>query len=112
MKAILFEDLDNYVRSFRDHTFTETCQGEKARFRLFARDEIQAHYRQAGLEVLDHHGLSLFPSILRIAMVRNQVSKDQIAENEEDVEQSFDYLNRAGRVYKHIIWKCLKRNAA
>lgn len=108
LKAILFENLGDYVCAFREHTFTETCKGEKTRFRLFSQDEVRAHYRGAGLEVLDLHGLSLFPSILRIAMVRGQISKDQVAENEANIRKSFDYLNRTGGVYKHIIWKCKK----
>jgi len=109
LKALLFEDLSDYIRVFQEHTFNETCKGDKTRFRLFSPDELHSHYRAAGFDVLDRHGLSIFPSIFRIAMVRGEISEDRLAEKEKEIKEIFDYLNRTGGIYKHIIWKLQKR---
>ena len=109
LKAMIFEDLTDYVEVFQGHTFTEACKGEKSRFRVFTADELQGHYRAAGLDVLDRHGLSLFPSILRIAMVRGKFTESEIADIEIDIRKTFDYFDQKGSVYKHIIWKTKKK---
>lgn len=105
LKALFFESLSEYIKIFKEHTFTEAYKGEKFRFRLFSRDEITAYYEKAGLQTVDHHPLSIFPSIIRISMVRDQFSVSEVEAMESEIRKTFDYFDLNGCVAKHIIWK-------
>ena len=109
LKTLVFDDLASYVEAFQRHVYTETCKGEKSRFRTFAADELREHYCAAGLEVLDHHGISLLPLILRIAMVRKQIPEGQVMQQEERIRETFDHLNRNGTAHSFVIWKTQKK---
>ncbi|MFC1542959.1 class I SAM-dependent methyltransferase [Candidatus Neomarinimicrobiota bacterium] len=109
LKALFFESLSEYIKIYDEHTFTESHMGEKFRFRLFSRDEIAAYYEKADLQTVDQHPLSIFPSILRISMVRERFSVEEVAALESEIRKTFDYVNRNGRIAKHIIWKTEKK---
>ena len=63
-----------------------------------------------GFVVKDKHGLSLFPSIVRIMMVRGQIKKEDLAKYENRLREVMDYLNVNGKLHKHIIWHSKKNN--
>lgn len=112
IKALLYEGLDDFIATVRDRRFTEVHDGEKFRFRLFDAEELIRRYEAAGLDVLDRHGLSIFPSVLRIGMLRGMYEAPDIAKVEDGIRACFDHFDQSGSVHKHVIWKCRKRSTA
>jgi hypothetical protein len=108
-KSIFFEDIDDIIDNFQFKKFKEEKGETKFKFRLFSREEIKTLLKQAGFKTTAYHGLSLLPSILRIKMVREEFSADEISARENEIRTIFDYFNQNGSLFKHIIWKSIKQ---
>jgi SAM-dependent methyltransferase len=111
LKDLLFGSISEYLQVLSERTFIETVNGEKFRFRVFSHDELVAIYEKAGLQIIDHHCISLFPYILRIGMVRGQFQMNQVAAVEAEIRRSFEFLDQNGHFAKHIIWKTQKKKS-
>jgi 2-polyprenyl-3-methyl-5-hydroxy-6-metoxy-1,4-benzoquinol methylase len=110
IKALLFEDLEDFLMTVNQRVFSEFHNGDRFKFRVFSRREVQDIYDKAGLEVLGSHGLSILPSLLRIRMIKGQLDPGKVAAMESEVRETFDYFDVNGRAFKHIIWHCVKRD--
>jgi ubiquinone/menaquinone biosynthesis C-methylase UbiE len=109
LKALLFEGLDDFINTVAEKRFSETTGGERFRFRLFSRSELEQQYARNGLVVIGHHGVSIFPSLVRIGLVRGQLSQEDLSRRENELRGVFDYFDQHGAVFKHIIWHCRKK---
>jgi len=107
-KSMFFEDIDDVIENLKERQFKEEKGKTDFKFRLFTPDDIKKMLIKYNFEVLDFHGLSLLPSILRIKMVREEINRDEVAQRELEIRNIFDYLDRHGSLYKHIIWKSRK----
>jgi ubiquinone/menaquinone biosynthesis C-methylase UbiE len=109
LKALLFEGLDDFITSVAEKRFSEMTGGEKFKFRLFSRAELEQQYARNGLVVISHHGISIFPSLVRIGLVSGQLSQEDLFRRESELRGIFDYFDQHGAVFKHIVWHCRKK---
>lgn len=107
-KSLFFEEVEDAFENFREKRFKEEKGRTDFKFRLFSQQEMQQILAQHGFRVVDRHGLSLLPSILRIKMVRGEIPEEVVLNNEKEIRQLFDHFDRDGKLAKHIIWKSLK----
>ena len=107
-KSIFFEEINDVLENSEERIFKEEKGKTDFKFRLFTKEELKRLLSRNGFEVLDFHGLSLLPSILRIKMVRGEFSKEEIEDNEDGLRKVFDYFDQYGSLFKHIIWKSRK----
>jgi ubiquinone/menaquinone biosynthesis C-methylase UbiE len=107
-KSLFFEEVEDALENFREKKFKEEKGRTDFKFRLFSQQEMQQILAQHGFRVVDQHGLSLLPSILRIKMVRGEIPEEVVMKNEKEIRQLFDHFDREGKLAKHIIWKSLK----
>ena len=107
-KSIFFEELEDMIENYKNRLFKEEKGKTEFKFRLFEREELKKLLNKNGFSVVDFHGLSLLPSILRIKMVREEFSKNEIIAQEEKIKEVFDYFDNKGSLFKHVIWKSTK----
>lgn len=107
-KSMIFEGMGDAIENLVQKIFKEEKGETNYKFRLFEREELKSILSQHGFTVVASHGLSLLPSILRIKMVRGEFSNQEIREKEGQLMQLFDYFNKKGNLFKHIIWKSKK----
>ncbi|NMB57348.1 methyltransferase domain-containing protein [Candidatus Beckwithbacteria bacterium] len=107
-KSIYFEEIDDLIENFEKRKFKEEKGKTNFKFKLFSQDEISQLLQKSGFNIIDKHGLSLLPSILRIKMVRGELSEDEIKSKENKLRKIFDYFDNKP-IYKHIIWKSQKK---
>jgi 2-polyprenyl-3-methyl-5-hydroxy-6-metoxy-1,4-benzoquinol methylase len=108
LRTLLFDGLQDALRSFEKRRFKEV-QGETDMwFRLFNEKEIVEIFRECGFEVADKHGISMFHNYLRVLHVRGIIPEKEIEDNESRITALFDYLHDHGRLFKHVIWKLRK----
>jgi ubiquinone/menaquinone biosynthesis C-methylase UbiE len=107
-KSIIFETLEDVFENFFDRKFKEEKGETPYKFRLFSEQEITKKLNNAGLTVQDKYGLSLFPLIIRIMMVRGEIEKEALSMNESKLREVLDYLNGNGKLNKNVIWKSQK----
>ena len=110
-KSAIFEEIEDFLENFNKKIFKEERGVTNYKFRLFEKEQIKTILSQNGFDVLDYHGLSLLPSILRIKMVRGELYADQIKAKESEIRRIFDYFDRTGSIFKHIIWKSIKKKS-
>ena len=109
IKALMFDGIDEFADMSTDHRFAELHDGERYMFRVFDREELRGLYNRAGLDVLNWHGLSIFPSLLVIGRSKKLFTHDDIVRRERAIVRTFDYFDQHGQVFKHIIWLLKKR---
>jgi ubiquinone/menaquinone biosynthesis C-methylase UbiE len=107
-KSLFFEEIEDALENLQTKKFKEEKGRTDFKFRLFENEEIQQLLTKHGFRVVDQHGLSLLPSILRIKMVRGEIPEEVVVKNEKEIRQLFDHFDRDGKLAKHIIWKSLK----
>ncbi|SDY17958.1 Ubiquinone/menaquinone biosynthesis C-methylase UbiE [Evansella caseinilytica] len=108
LKALLYDGIDDFFDTITKQRFLEFHETHKEKFRLFRREELVALFRKHHLTVNDYHGISIFPSILRLGMKKGQLTDKAIRQKEDEIRKSFDFLDDHGKVFKHIIWSCRK----
>lgn len=109
VKELLFEGVDDFIMAFEKRVFTEINKGEKFKFRTFSKEEIIDIYLKKGFEVLDEHGISLFPSLLRIGKIKGWFNESEIEKKEDKLRELFNYYDKNGKLYKHILRFCRKK---
>jgi ubiquinone/menaquinone biosynthesis C-methylase UbiE len=107
-KSMFFEEIEDALENLQTKKFKEEKGRTDFKFRLFENEEIQQLLAKHGFRVVDRHGLSLLPSILRIKMVRGEFSEDVVRDNEKEIRCLFDRFDNEGKLFKHIIWKSHK----
>ena len=108
-KSIFFETIEDVFQNYFERLFKEEKGDTPFKFRLFTEEEMISILDDNGFIVKDKFGLSLFPSIVRIMMVRGQIKQKDLANNEEKVKEVMNYLNDNGKLHKHIIWHSKKK---
>lgn len=108
-KSICLEGLDDVVENFTHRHFKEQQGDTEFKFRLFSKKEVMMALDKHGFDVVDRHGLSLLPSLLRIKMVRGEFDVEQVEKLEKELRQVFDDLDGREGLHKHVIWKSRKR---
>lgn len=109
VKAIAFEGLDRFAKVVKEKNFVEMYDGKEFPLRLFDRDEMRDIFERQGFDVVDTHGLSIFPLLMVVARARGGIKEAEILDREEDIDACFDYFDKNGSVYKHMIWCARKR---
>lgn len=109
-KSVFFETMDDVYENYFNRIFKEERGDTNYKFRLFSEQDMMDILSGNGFVVKDKHGLSLFPSIVRIMMVRGQIKKEDLAKYENRLREVMDYLNVNGKLHKHIIWHSKKNN--
>lgn len=108
-KSIFFESMEDVLQNYFERYFKEEKGETPYKFRLFTEEEITKILSENGFVIEDKHGLSLFPSIVRIMMVREQIKQEYLVNNEDKIKIIMNYLNENGKLNKHIIWKSKKK---
>jgi len=107
-KSVFFERLDDVLENYFKRVFKEEKGTTPFKFKLFTENEIRGHLLKHGFSVKDKYGLSLFPSIVRILLVREELKREEIVEKEKEIIEVMKFLNGDGKLNKHIIWKSIK----
>ena len=107
-KSLFFEEVDDALENLQARKFKEEKGQTDFKFRLFDQEEMRQLLTRNGFRIVDQHGLSLLPSILRIKMVRGELPEERIRQHADEIRRLFDYFDETGRLYKHIIWKSVK----
>lgn len=108
LKALLFDEIDIFANMIKSHKFVEVYDGRSYNLRLFDRGEIKNSFETVGMEIIDWKGVSLLPLLFVIARSRGLLNEDKISKLESAIENTFDYFNEKGNIYKHIIWLARK----
>jgi len=108
-KSIIFETLDDIIENYSQLIFKEEKGDTPYKFRLFTKEIIRQKLKEAGFKIIDSHGISLLPSIIRIKYVRGEISQKDIQKNEDRLLEIFDYLDSHDGLAKHIICKSVKK---
>lgn len=111
LKAMFFGDVEDFLTVVETATFSETHDGSHHRFRCFTPEMLEVELGKYGMRVVDRHFLSIFPSLVRIAMVRRSVSADELRTKLDRVRAAFDGMDGTAGAAKHVIW-CSTRAAA
>jgi len=109
-KSLIFESLSDVLENYFNDTFKEEKGETPFKFRLFSEGEILSLFSENGFKCLDKYGLSLFPSLVRIMMVRGQILPEELSAKEREIRTVMDFMNGSGKLNKHIIWKSIKSN--
>jgi ubiquinone/menaquinone biosynthesis C-methylase UbiE len=107
-KSVIFDKLGDVIENFENHHFKEEKGKTYFKFRLFTKSEIRKYLTKVGLEVENFHGISLLPLILRIKMVRDEISQDELKKRENRIQKIIDYFDSEGVLSSFIIWKSRK----
>jgi SAM-dependent methyltransferase len=106
--ALMFEGVDDFLHVFRESQCIEMEGGEKFHFRSFRKNELRSLYASAGYDVTAMQGLSVYPFLLRVKMVRGLVRPDEIKAREAELRATFDEADTEGPHF-HVVWRCVKR---
>lgn len=104
-KSLIFEKPEDAVENFKHLRLKEERGATEFKFRLFSREQVPALLGENGFRLTDAHGVSLFPSIIRIKMVRGEYNTEELAQEEKNLRELLDYFDENGHLYKHIIWR-------
>lgn len=103
VKAIVFEGLNDLLKTFQTKTFSEMVNGKKFWFRCFENDEYVEMLEKHRFKVVDSHGLSLFPSLARISLVKGLFSDRELSDSQKKLENLFEEFDLNGKLSKHIL---------
>lgn len=108
-KSAFFEDIDDILENFEDRLFKEERGRTDFKFRLFARDDVPRLLHEYGMQSGEYRIIPLLPSIVRIKMVRGEISFEDIAAREQRLRAVMDHLAANGLIAKHCVWKSVKQ---
>ena len=104
LKAMFFGDVEEFLNVRETATFSEAHEGSRHRFRCFSPAMMESALSEAAMSVVDRHPLSIFPSLVRIAMVRQTIGVEEVRAKVERLRAAFDTLDGAAGAAKHVIW--------
>lgn len=108
LKALIFDGLESFIDVTKNRRFIESYGGQDFHLRLFDRQEMLENFAKYGFELVDRHGLSLFPLLMIVAKARGLIKENEIEEHHDQIQRCFDYFDGEGDTYKHIIWLARK----
>jgi len=109
LRALLFDSLNEALNTFEKRRFKEVKENTDLRFRIFTQKELLTIYSDNGFNVEDTHGITMWHNLLRILLLRGQVSENELDTNKDRLTDLFDFLDKEGSLFKDIVWK-LKKN--
>ncbi len=93
LKAMLFDELDIFVNIVESHKFAEVYGEQSYKLRLFDLEEIKQTFTDLNMDIIDWHGLSLFPLLMVIAKVKGLIKSEDMERLEADLDKTLDYFD-------------------
>lgn len=109
-RSLIFESLESSLDVFEKRCFTEGKEDKSFKFSVRSMNEQVYMLKETNFEVIDKQNITMFHNLLRILLVKEYINENQIRDNEDRLKKMFDFLHIEGKLAKHIIWKCIKKN--
>lgn len=112
IRSLFLNGLTEMIETFKSRSFRESTDESAPKFRLFTEGELRDIFIKAGFDILECKGISMFHNLIRVLNVKGQIASSELNNYLPEVKELFDFLEKDGRLFKHILWKLRKRNSA
>ena len=107
-RALIFDSLDEFIKTFQTRSFKETKEETPFRFRLFDQKELFKIFTSSGFKRIQNRTISSFHNILRVLLLRGIIHESDLEKRESEIWEVIDYLDENGKLAKHLIWNLSK----